>query len=138
MYILHLILIYYALYWHFQVTPQQTGRVFSPFTPVSTTSNSEVKDPKSIKRKRGLVYLSRIPSPPPLTPLKTKASPCVNKTFNPPRRSVTPKPSEECDLTRATRSPPGEESWVHDEELVMIDTQALQEGGWDSVTILKH
>lgn len=116
--------IYYNLFWHSQVTPQQKGRVFSPFNPVST-SNSETKDPKSVKRKRGLVYLSRIPSPPPLTPLKTKASPCVNKTFNPPRRSVTPKPPE--------RDAHRNEDCVPDEELVMIDTQALLDGlkeGW--------
>ncbi|KAI7801012.1 breast cancer type 2 susceptibility protein [Triplophysa rosa] len=115
------------------VTPQQKGRVFSPFTPVSTsnceTKDPKTKDPKSVKRKRGLVYLSRIPSPPPLTPLKTKASPCVNKTFNPPRRSVTPKPPEkERDSPWATRCPPGDEELVPDEELVMIDTQALLDG----------
>ncbi|KAA0702152.1 Breast cancer type 2 susceptibility protein [Triplophysa tibetana] len=110
------------------VTPQQKGRAFSPFTPVST-SNCEAKDPKSVKRKRGFIYLSRIPSPPSLTPLKTKASPCINKTFNPPRRSVTPKPQEkERDSPWATRSPPGDEELVHDEELVMIDTQALLDG----------
>ncbi|NP_001103864.2 breast cancer type 2 susceptibility protein isoform X1 [Danio rerio] len=114
------------------VTPQQKSSIFSPFTPLNrrtpaSTSNSEVKDSKNLKRRRGLDYLSRIPSPPPLIPLKTRASPCINKTFNPPRKSVTPKPPQnEC--SPASRPPAGEEKWVHDEELAMIDTQALVDG----------
>uniref|UniRef100_A0A8C2F3Y6 BRCA2 DNA repair associated n=1 Tax=Cyprinus carpio TaxID=7962 RepID=A0A8C2F3Y6_CYPCA len=115
-----------------RVTPQQKSSVFSPFTPLNrrapvSACNSEGKDSKSLKRRRGLDYLSRIPSPPPLTPLKSTASPCVNRTFNPPRRSVTPKPPQN-QSPRASGPPPGEEKWVHDEELAMIDTQALLEG----------
>lgn len=129
--------IYYPLCWNFQVTPQQKSSGFSPFTPLNrrtpvSASNSEGKDPKNLKRRQGLDYLSRIPSPPPITPLKTRASPCVSNTFNPPRRSVTPKPPQN-ESPRASRPPPGEEKWVHDEELVMIDTQALLDGlreGW--------
>ncbi|KAI2656352.1 hypothetical protein H4Q32_013257 [Labeo rohita] len=114
------------------VTPQQKTSMFSPFTPLNRRApapacNSEGKDPKSLKRRRGLDYLSRIPSPPPINPLKTTASPCVNRTFNPPRRSVTPKPPQN-ESPRASRPPPGEEKWVNDEELAMIDTQALLEG----------
>ncbi|XP_056329515.1 breast cancer type 2 susceptibility protein [Danio aesculapii] len=117
------------------VTPQQKSSIFSPFTPLNrrtpaSTSNSDVKDPKNLKRKRGLDYLSRIPSPPPLIPLKTRASPCINKTFNPPRKSVTPKPPQK-ECSPASRPPPGEEKWVHDEELAMIDTQALVDGLMD-------
>ncbi|XP_016130473.1 breast cancer type 2 susceptibility protein isoform X1 [Sinocyclocheilus grahami] len=115
-----------------RVTPQQKSSVFSPFTPLNrralaSACNSEGKDPKSLKRRRGFDYLSRIPSPPPLTPLKTTASPCINRTFNPPRRSVTPKPPQN-ESPQASCPPPGEEKWVHDEELAMIDTQALLEG----------
>ncbi|KAK2880881.1 hypothetical protein Q8A67_018149 [Cirrhinus molitorella] len=115
-----------------RINPQQKTSMFSPFTPLNkrtsaSACNSEEKDPKSFKRRRGLDYLSRIPSPPPLTPLKTTASPCVNRTFNPPRRSVTPKPPQN-ESPRASRPPPGEEKWVRDEELAMIDTQALLEG----------
>uniref|UniRef100_A0A671L2V7 Breast cancer type 2 susceptibility protein homolog n=1 Tax=Sinocyclocheilus anshuiensis TaxID=1608454 RepID=A0A671L2V7_9TELE len=115
-----------------RVTPQQKSSIFSPFTPLNrrtpaSACNSEGKDPKSLKRRRGLDYLSRIPSPPPLTPLKNTASPCINRTFNPPRRSVTPKPPQN-ESPRALCPPPGEEKWVHDEELAMIDTQALLEG----------
>uniref|UniRef100_A0A672Q9F0 Breast cancer type 2 susceptibility protein homolog n=1 Tax=Sinocyclocheilus grahami TaxID=75366 RepID=A0A672Q9F0_SINGR len=115
-----------------RVTPQQKSSIFSPFTPLNrrtpaSACNSEGKDPKSLKRRRGLDYLSHIPSPPPLTPLKNTASPCINGTFNPPRRSVTPKPPQN-ESPRASCPPPGEEKWVHDEELAMIDTQALLEG----------
>ncbi|XP_077064244.1 breast cancer type 2 susceptibility protein [Siphateles boraxobius] len=115
-----------------RVTPQQKSSSFSPFTPLNrrtpvSASNSEGKDPKNLKRRQGLDYLSRIPSPPPITPLKTRASPCVSNTFNPPRRSVTPKPPLN-ESPRASRPPPEEEEWVHDEELVMIDTQALLDG----------
>ncbi|XP_043115679.1 breast cancer type 2 susceptibility protein [Puntigrus tetrazona] len=115
-----------------RVTPKQKSSVFSPFTPLNRRTpapacTSEGKDPKSLKRRRGLDYLSRIPSPPPLAPLKTTASPCINRTFNPPRRSVTPKPPQN-ESPRTSLPPLGEEKWVHDEELVMIDTQALLEG----------
>ncbi|XP_026137610.1 breast cancer type 2 susceptibility protein homolog isoform X1 [Carassius auratus] len=114
-----------------RVTPQQKSSVFSPFTPLNRSApvpaNSEGKDSKSLKRRRCSDYLSRIPSPPPLTPLKSTASPYVNRTFNPPRRSVTPKPPQN-ESPRASRPPPGEEKWVHDEELAMIDTQGLLEG----------
>ncbi|XP_051962648.1 breast cancer type 2 susceptibility protein [Xyrauchen texanus] len=121
------------------VTPQQKGSIFSPFTPVNkrphvSASNSESKDLTSLKRKRCLDYLSHIPSPPPLTPLKTKASPCINRTFNPPRRCVTPIPHQKGkELAHASHHPSAEEQWVPDEELVMIDTQALLDGqreGW--------
>ncbi|KAJ8368506.1 hypothetical protein SKAU_G00085340 [Synaphobranchus kaupii] len=79
--------------------PQQSVRTPGLFTPVSkrpplTASTSEDRDPKSIKRKRGLDFLSRIPSPPPLSPLWGNAS-------------------------------PSEAEWVNDEELAMINTQAL-------------
>ncbi|XP_043975075.1 breast cancer type 2 susceptibility protein isoform X2 [Gambusia affinis] len=103
------------------------------FTPVSSnlpvaTSSTE-KDPKSLKRKRALDYLSRIPSPPPISPLGSVVSPCVNKTFNPPRRSGAPstlKPVQTA-TPKSTDSLVDDE-WVNDDELVMIDTQALHVG----------
>ncbi|KAG7321641.1 hypothetical protein KOW79_014499 [Hemibagrus wyckioides] len=77
-------------------TPHQTSRVFSPFTPVSKrtpipTGNSDTKDPRSVKRKRGIEYLSRLQNPAPLVPLGMVRSPRVSKTFNPPRRCETPR-----------------------------------------------
>ncbi|XP_017564077.1 breast cancer type 2 susceptibility protein isoform X3 [Pygocentrus nattereri] len=113
------------------ITPQQS-RVFSPFTPVtkrapaSTAQTTEAKDPKSLKRKRGIDYLSRVPSPPPLSPLSIVTSPSVKKTFNPPRRSGPPQLAcPDPALTRRSASPAVEEQWVKDEELAMINTQTL-------------
>ncbi|XP_061073752.1 breast cancer type 2 susceptibility protein [Conger conger] len=108
--------------------PQQSVRTSGLFTPVgkrppSPAATSEDRDPKSLKRKRGLDFLSRIPSPPPLSPLWTSASPSLKKTFNAPRRSETPRPAR-----GRPAPPPPEAEWVDDEELAMINTQALLDG----------
>lgn len=119
--------------------PQQSVRSVGPFTPLNSVvppppacfSGGDNKDPKSLKRKRGLDYLCRIPSPPPLCPLGTMTlpSPCVNKTFNTPRRAETHR------ILKTPLAPapqhvhlPLEDEWVEDEELFMIDTQALHDG----------
>ncbi|KAG7471233.1 hypothetical protein MATL_G00122260 [Megalops atlanticus] len=115
-------------------TPRQSVRTPGLFTPVSRkpplpASTSDNRDPKSLKRKRGLDLLSRIPSPPPLSPIWTTASPSVKKTFNPPRRCGTPQPTSRKRTPAPQRAPPPEEGgWVNDEELAMINTQALLEG----------
>ncbi|KAK2831695.1 hypothetical protein Q7C36_016781 [Tachysurus vachellii] len=72
------------------------SRVFSPFTPVTKrapipTGNSDTKDPRSVKRKRGMENLSRLQNPAPLLPLGMVRSPRISKTFNPPRRCETPR-----------------------------------------------
>lgn len=82
------------------------------------------KDPRSLKRRRALDYLSAIPSPPGLSYLSSVASPFLKKTFNPPRRSGTPS-TQKSVQTPACFSSPVEDEWVNDEELAMIDTQAL-------------
>ncbi|XP_070997880.1 breast cancer type 2 susceptibility protein isoform X4 [Oncorhynchus clarkii lewisi] len=119
--------------------PQQSVRSVGPFTPLNSVvppppacfSGGDNKVPKSLKRKRGLDYLCRIPSPPPLCPLGTMTlpSPCVNKTFNTPRRAETHR------ILKTPLAPapqhvhlPLEDEWVEDEELFMIDTQALHDG----------
>lgn len=111
---------------------QHQVRSLGSFTPVtknpSSTNGSTEKDPSSLKRKRAMDYLSRIPSPPPLTPLVSMNSPCVKKTFNPPRRSGTPSTLKTIQTPAPAQKPvkpPVEEEWVNDEELAMIDTQAL-------------
>lgn len=116
-----------------QVTSQQPVRSLGSLTPVSrkplATNRSTEKDPSSLKRKRALDYLSRIPSPPPLSHLGSVASPCVNKTFNPPRRSGTPSTLKTAQTpARKPVTSPVEDEWVNDEELAMIDTQALLVG----------
>lgn len=117
---------------------QQPVRSLGSSTPVSrnphATNCSTEKDLSSLKRKRALNYLSRIPSPPPLSLLNSVASPCVNKTFVPPRRSVTPNILKTVQTpTHRLANSPVEDEWVNDEELAMIDTQALLFG--DSVVV---
>ncbi|XP_028818808.1 breast cancer type 2 susceptibility protein isoform X2 [Denticeps clupeoides] len=112
------------------VTPQQPMHNSGFLTPLikrtpQSGSTSEGKDQKSLKRKRGLEYLSRIPSPPPLNPLGALASPRINKTFHPPRRS---EPACSTAAPRSAVTPPVRDEWVNDEELAMIDTQALLDG----------
>lgn len=114
-------------------TCQQPNRSLGSFTPVGrntiSRSLSTEKDPKSLKRRRALDYLSRVPSPPPLSPMFSAASPCVSKTFNPPRRSQTPSTLKTVETpARKPVSPTMEDEWVNDEELAMIDTQALLVG----------
>lgn len=116
-----------------QVTLQQPVRNPGSFTPVSrnplATNGSTEKDPVSLKRRRALDYLSRIPSPPPLSHLGSVASPCLKKTFNPPRRSGTPSTLKTVQTpARKPVSSLVEDEWVNDEELAMIDTQALLVG----------
>lgn len=110
---------------------QKPGRNLGSVTPVGrkspTPTSSAEKDPKSLKRRRALDYLSRIPSPPPLSHLGSVASPCVNKTFNPPRRSVIPSTLKTVQTpSHKPADSLGEDEWVNDEELAMIDTQALR------------
>ncbi|TNN86586.1 NEDD4-binding protein 2-like 2 [Liparis tanakae] len=116
-----------------QGTPQQLVRSLGSFTPVGrkppAANCSTEKDPSSVKRRRAQDYLSRIPSPPPLLHLGSESSPCVNKTFNPPRRSGTPSTLNTAPIpARKPGNPPVEDEWVNDEELAMIDTQALHVG----------
>ncbi len=116
-----------------QVTSQQPVRNPGSFTPLSrnppATNGSTGKDPSSLKRRKALDYLSRIPSPPPLSHLGPVASPCVNKTFNPPRRSGTPSTLKTAQTpAHKPVDSPVEDHWVNDEELAMIDTQALLVG----------
>lgn len=115
-----------------QVAFQQSARHLGPCTPIGkppATNSSAEKDPSSLKRRRALDYLSRIPSPPHLSLLNSSTPHCVKKTFVPPRRSGTP-----CTLKPARKptpkpvSSPVEDEWVNDEELAMIDTQALRVG----------
>ncbi|XP_077578934.1 breast cancer type 2 susceptibility protein [Stigmatopora nigra] len=114
-------------------TPQQAVRNLRCFTPVSRNLQSKPssleKDPRSLKRRKAVDYLSCIPSPPSLLhPTVPSASPSVRKTFNPPRRISTPRTITPVDTpTRVSVIPPQEkeEGFVKDQELAMIDTQAL-------------
>ncbi|TRY66003.1 hypothetical protein DNTS_003782, partial [Danionella cerebrum] len=114
------------------VTPQQNFRNFPNFTPIRnktpvSVSNRHKSPAKSLKRRRGLNYRTYIPSPSAATPLKPRASTSINQTFNPPRRSVSPRLPEKQTI-QVLGAAAAEETFVHDEELAMIDTQALVEG----------
>lgn len=110
---------------------QQPLRNLGSFTPINKnphppTNCSTEKDQITLKRKRALDYLSRIPSPPPLSILNSVTSPCVKKTFVPPRRSGTPGTLKTVHApAHKTVCVAVEDEWVNDEELAMIDTQAL-------------
>ncbi|KAM4589942.1 breast cancer type 2 susceptibility protein [Fundulus diaphanus] len=115
------------------VSFQRPVKSLGSFTPVSSNlpaaPSSAEKDPKILKRRRALDYLSRIPSPPPVSPLGSAVSPCVKKTFNPPRRSGPPSTLNPVQTAAPKPSDAAVEGeWVNDEELAMIDTQALHVG----------
>uniref|UniRef100_A0A8C4RQD9 Tower domain-containing protein n=1 Tax=Erpetoichthys calabaricus TaxID=27687 RepID=A0A8C4RQD9_ERPCA len=114
--------------------------LFSGFTwknlmMVVMWTSDEESDRKSIKKKKALDFLSRIPSPPPLTPLKNIVSDSLKKGFHPPRKQTfTPETRKEetsdksqavlCNKPVSSNHFP-EDQWVNDEELAMINTQAL-------------
>lgn len=79
--------------------------------------------------------LSRVPSPPPVKPISTFVSPSLKKAFQPPRSCDTQHARS---LERVAGKPvkpslkrlheicfPLENNFVADEELAMINTQAL-------------
>ncbi|XP_077396969.1 breast cancer type 2 susceptibility protein isoform X2 [Festucalex cinctus] len=119
---------------------QQPIRSLGCFTPPTrnlqspANASSSEKDPRSLRRRRVADYLSRMPSPPPLfLPPGLAASPSVKKTFNPPRRASAPHTLKSVHTPTlapvAEKSPPEEkddDEWVDDNELAMIDTQALR------------
>lgn len=127
-YKIHLMLIFSVLF--AQATFQKPVGNLGFSTPVSknppATSSSTEKDPRSLKRRKALAYLSRIPSPPPLSCLGSVTSPSVKSTFNPPRKSGTPSTLRNVHTPAPKPSDSlGEDEWVNDEELAMIDTQKL-------------
>ncbi|NXJ94901.1 BRCA2 protein, partial [Corythaixoides concolor] len=103
-------------------------------TPSSSTINED--HPKNSKKRKAMDFLSCIPAPPPLTPMCSVISPSLKKAFQPPRRlglqhSKSSKETNQnighvtpCRKLRETVHLP-ENDLVADEELAMINTQAL-------------
>ncbi|NXE82144.1 BRCA2 protein, partial [Cochlearius cochlearius] len=103
-------------------------------TPSSATINED--HPKNSKKRKAMDFLSCIPAPPPLTPICSIISPSLKKAFQPPRslglqRGKSPKETNRnighvtpCRKLRETVHLP-ENDLVADEELAMINTQAL-------------
>uniref|UniRef100_A0A4W3K4V5 Tower domain-containing protein n=1 Tax=Callorhinchus milii TaxID=7868 RepID=A0A4W3K4V5_CALMI len=93
-------------------------------------------DSLSNLKKKGLSFLSRVPSPPRLSPLYNSVPQSVQKGFRPPRICITPQSSTKVkskessnvqtpSLSRAAISKMTEVNWIPDEELAMINTQDL-------------
>ncbi|NXE59076.1 BRCA2 protein, partial [Calcarius ornatus] len=103
-------------------------------TPSPATVNENYL--KTSKKRKAMDFLSCIPAPPPLTPICSVISPSVKRAFQPPRslglqHSKSPKGADQniglvtpCRKVRETVHLP-ENDLVADEELAMINTQAL-------------
>ncbi|NWW58300.1 BRCA2 protein, partial [Ifrita kowaldi] len=103
-------------------------------TPLSATVNEDYL--KTSKKRKAMDFLSCIPAPPPLTPICSVISPSVKRAFQPPRslglqHSKSSKETDQnighvtpCRKLRETVHLP-ENDLVADEELAMINTQAL-------------
>ncbi|XP_071409047.1 breast cancer type 2 susceptibility protein isoform X3 [Pithys albifrons albifrons] len=103
-----------------------------------TPSPAEVSEDylKNSKKRKAMDFLSCIPAPPPLTPICSVISPSVKKAFQPPRSLGLQhiKSSKETDQNTSHVTPCRklresahlpENDLVADEELAMINTQAL-------------
>ncbi|KAL7983395.1 hypothetical protein Chor_000271, partial [Crotalus horridus] len=91
--------------------------------------------PKNYKKRKATDLLSRVPSPPPVKPICAFISPSLKKAFQPPRSTCTQtKTSVKKTESKNNKHPPvklngtdfaPESNFVADEELAMINTQAL-------------
>lgn len=104
----------------------------------SCYGEKEINDPKTCRKRRALDFLSRLPLPPPVSPICTFVSPAAQKAFQPPRRCgtkfTTPKKKKEPHSPQRTpfQTASGvsllEYDSVADEELAMLSTPALLPG----------
>ncbi|KAM5336603.1 breast cancer type 2 susceptibility protein isoform 2-T2 [Glossophaga mutica] len=114
-------------------------------TPVSAQMTSKsckgekaVDDPKNCKKRQALDFLSRLPLPPPVSPICTFVSPAAQKAFQPPRSCGTKyeTPIKKKELSSPQITPLKkfndtsllEVDSISDEELALINTQALLSG----------
>uniref|UniRef100_A0A5F8HLD8 Tower domain-containing protein n=1 Tax=Monodelphis domestica TaxID=13616 RepID=A0A5F8HLD8_MONDO len=98
----------------------------------------KMDDPKICKKRRSLDFLSRLPLPPPISPIRTFVSPAAQKAFQPPRSCgnkynvpVKKNTSNSPQMTIKTLSGTtmAENDLIADEELALINTQALLQTG---------
>lgn len=94
----------------------------------------EMDDPKTCKKRRALDFLSRVPLPPSVSPICTFVSPAAQKAFQPPRSCGTKYETliKKKELNSPQMTPRKfndlsllESDSIADEELAMINTQAL-------------
>lgn len=118
------------------------GKSVATPVPAQVTSKSfckgekEAEDPKTCRRRRALDFLSRLPPPPPVSPLCAFVSPAAQKAFQPPRRCGSgpeaPAPRREpgspqvTPLQKFRAISPLDSDSIADEELALINTQALR------------
>ncbi|PIN99384.1 hypothetical protein AB205_0187850 [Aquarana catesbeiana] len=100
----------------------QMNPLNTPSRSNTVTISSSDMDPKTCKKMKGLDLLSRIPSPPPITPVRPFVSPLLQRAFRPPRSMQKDVQTSEQPILISK----GE--FVADEELAMINTQALVSG----------
>lgn len=110
----------------------------APMTLKSCKEEMEIDDPKNCKRRRALDFLSRLPLPPPVSPICTFVSPAAQKAFQPPRSCGTKyeTPIKKKGLNSPEMTPLKkvndisllEGDSIADEELALINTQALLSG----------
>ncbi|KAM6447518.1 breast cancer type 2 susceptibility protein isoform 1-T1 [Liasis olivaceus] len=105
------------------------------FTLGSAKVTTDLQEtPKNYKKRKAMDLLSQVPSPPPVKPICTFISPSLKKAFQPPRSSCTQseKTSVKKTESKINKTPllklsgiAPESNFVADEELAMINTQAL-------------
>ncbi|KAL1768376.1 breast cancer type 2 susceptibility protein isoform X1 [Sigmodon hispidus] len=104
----------------------------------SYTGEREIEDPKTCRKRRALDLLSRLPLPPPVSPICTFVSPAAQRAFQPPRscgdkyatprRKREPSSPQRTPFQKASGVPLLEHDSVADEELALLSTQALGPG----------
>uniref|UniRef100_A0A8C6JMW5 Uncharacterized protein n=1 Tax=Melopsittacus undulatus TaxID=13146 RepID=A0A8C6JMW5_MELUD len=103
-------------------------------TPSPATVNDD--HPKNSKKRKAMDFLSCIPAPPPLTPMYSVISPSLKRAFQPPRslglqrHSSSKETNQKIGHVTPSRKLKEnvhlpESDLVADEELAMINTQAL-------------
>ncbi|ETE68379.1 Breast cancer type 2 susceptibility protein-like protein, partial [Ophiophagus hannah] len=111
----------------------------SDITPSFSLGSAKVtpgfqETPKNCKKRKAMDLLSQVPSPPPVKPICTFISPSLKKAFQPPRstcaQSKIIKKTESKNNKHLLLKLNGtdfapESNFVADEELAMINTQAL-------------
>ncbi|XP_054557883.1 breast cancer type 2 susceptibility protein isoform X2 [Talpa occidentalis] len=105
---------------------------------ITSKEEKEIDDPKNCKKRRALDFLSRVPLPPPVSPICTFVSPAAQKAFQPPRSCGTKyeTPIKKKELNSPQLTPLKkfndisllESDSIADEELALINTQALLSG----------
>ncbi|XP_050017867.1 breast cancer type 2 susceptibility protein isoform X4 [Alexandromys fortis] len=98
----------------------------------------EIDDPKTCRKRRALDFLSRLPLPPPVSPICTFVSPAAQKAFQPPRRYGTkhataqkkkePGSPQRTPCQKASGLSLLEYDSVADEELALLSTPAFLPG----------